>query len=87
MAGGGGKGGEGIGPLVFEKGENSAAWGATATETVPVDHIGLALLVVWIGALQMMRDLGRDADWLASDSIVALCIIAAIGFIGLSSGS
>ena len=50
------------------------------TEKVPVDRIGLSLMIVWIGAFQMMLDLGRDADWFASTQIVALAIIAAIGF-------
>lgn len=51
----------------------------TGTRKLPVDGIGLALLVVWIGALQVMFDTGKDADWFASPMIVALAIVAAIG--------
>src|SRR5262249_28745965 len=29
----------------------------------PIDVVGLALLVIFVGALQLMLDLGKDADW------------------------
>ncbi len=48
---------------------------------LPIDAIGLALLVVWIGALQMMLDLGKEYDWFHSDLIVALAVVAVIGFV------
>jgi DHA2 family multidrug resistance protein len=51
------------------------------TEKVPVDWTGLVLLVVWVGALQIMLDTGRDADWFASTRIVVLATIAAVGFV------
>jgi DHA2 family multidrug resistance protein len=47
---------------------------------VPIDAIGLLLLVVWVGALQIMLDIGKEHDWFASTQIVALAVIAAIGF-------
>ncbi|WP_336961590.1 DHA2 family efflux MFS transporter permease subunit [Sphingobium aquiterrae] len=46
----------------------------------PIDRIGLALMVLWIGALQIMLDLGREHDWFGDPLIVALAVIAAIGF-------
>src|SRR5262249_31400733 len=46
-----------------------------------VDYVGLALLILFIGALQIMLDNGQDKDWFHSSFIVALAIIAAIGFI------
>lgn len=52
-----------------------------ATETVRVDRVGLMLMVVWIAALQVMLDLGRDRDWFGSNLIVGLAIVASIGFI------
>lgn len=63
----------------------SAAWGIyhrreSATRQLPIDKVGLALLVVWIGALQMMLDLGKEHDWFHSPLIVALAIVAAVGF-------
>jgi DHA2 family multidrug resistance protein len=45
-----------------------------------IDVIGLGLLVVFVGALQIMLDTGRDNDWFHSSWIVALALIAAIGF-------
>ena len=32
-----------------------------------IDVVGLALLVIWVGALQIMLDIGRDHDWFAFD--------------------
>ncbi|MFZ5748753.1 MAG: DHA2 family efflux MFS transporter permease subunit [Pseudomonadota bacterium] len=46
-----------------------------------IDKVGLALLVVWVGALQIMLDEGRNHDWFASEEIRTLGIIAAIGFL------
>lgn len=50
------------------------------TERMRVDGIGLMLLVVAVGALQIMLDLGRERDWFGSPLIVALALIAAVGF-------
>jgi DHA2 family multidrug resistance protein len=46
---------------------------------LPIDTLGLALLVVWIGALQIMLDLGKENDWFHSGVIVALAVTAAVG--------
>jgi DHA2 family multidrug resistance protein len=50
------------------------------TERVPVDVTGLSLLVIAVGALQVMLDLGREHDWFGSPFIVILAVIAAAGF-------
>src|SRR3546814_9447182 len=47
---------------------------------LPIDYIGLALLVFWIGSLQIMLDIGRDHDWFGDPMIVALALMAGIGF-------
>jgi MFS transporter, DHA2 family, multidrug resistance protein len=47
----------------------------------PIDRVGLALLIVWVGSLQLLLDEGKNLDWFASMEIVALGIVAAIGFI------
>jgi len=52
----------------------------TATRRVPVDYVGLTLLVVWVGAMQIMLDKGKELEWFASPVIVGLAIVAAIGF-------
>ena len=53
----------------------------TKTEKARIDTVGLVLLVVWVGALQIMLDLGREHDWFGSSFIVTLAIIAASGFL------
>lgn len=53
----------------------------TPIEKQPIDKIGLALLIVWVGSFQMMLDLGRDEDWFSSPTIVALACIAVVFFI------
>jgi DHA2 family multidrug resistance protein len=63
----------------------AATWGIyrhreSTTRKLPIDSIGLALLVLWIGALQMMMDLGKEHDWFHSPLIIALAVVAAVGF-------
>ncbi|HET8881322.1 MAG TPA: DHA2 family efflux MFS transporter permease subunit [Solimonas sp.] len=53
----------------------------TPMRKLPVDGIGLGLLIVWVGSLQILLDKGKDADWFASGFIVTLAIIALVGFI------
>jgi DHA2 family multidrug resistance protein len=52
----------------------------TVRVRVPVDIVGLALLVVWVGSLQVMLDTGKDADWFASLQIIVLAVVALVGF-------
>jgi len=52
----------------------------TKIEKARIDTVGLILLVVWVGALQIMLDLGREHDWFGSSLIVTLAIVAAAGF-------
>ncbi|GAA5161630.1 DHA2 family efflux MFS transporter permease subunit [Viridibacterium curvum] len=46
----------------------------------PIDKIGLVLLVVWVGALQLMLDEGKELDWFSSPLIIGLTIVAIVGF-------
>jgi DHA2 family multidrug resistance protein len=46
----------------------------------PIDIVGLALLVIWVGSLQVMLDKGKDLDWFSSTTIVVLALVALIGF-------
>jgi len=46
-----------------------------------VDYVGLGLLIVWVGALQIMLDNGENDDWFASPFIVTLAITAFLGFL------
>lgn len=49
------------------------------TTRVPVDVVGLGLLIVGVGALQFMLDNGNDHDWFASPMILTLGIVALVG--------
>lgn len=51
------------------------------TVKTPVDYVGLGLLVVGVGALQILLDKGNNLDWFASHFIVALAAIATIALI------
>lgn len=50
-------------------------------EKAPIDGVGLGLLVVWVGALQIMLDEGKDLDWFSSPIIVGLALTALIAFV------
>jgi DHA2 family multidrug resistance protein len=52
----------------------------TPTRTIPIDRTGFFLLLTWVGALQVMLDTGKEADWFSSPAIVVELIIALIGF-------
>jgi len=52
----------------------------SATSKRPIDMVGLVLLTVWAGALQVMLDTGKNADWFESTRIIVLAVIAVIGF-------
>lgn len=53
----------------------------TPTQKLKIDRGGLLLLVLWIGALQLMLDLGHERDWFNSPFIVVLALTAFIGLI------
>ena len=53
----------------------------TPIRKLPIDSIGLASLVIWVGALQIMLDKGKELDWFASPEIVILGLVALIGFV------
>jgi DHA2 family multidrug resistance protein len=53
----------------------------TPTKKLPIDRVGLALLVIWIAAMQVMLDKGKELDWFASTQIVVLSIVAVVGFV------
>lgn len=51
----------------------------TPTGKAPIDVVGLILLVVGIGCLQLMLDEGKDHDWFSSAYIIALGVAAVVG--------
>jgi MFS transporter, DHA2 family, multidrug resistance protein len=52
----------------------------SVTRKLPIDGVGLTLLVIWIAALQMTLDLGKEHDWFNSPLIVGLAVVAVVGF-------
>ncbi|MGB3067972.1 MAG: DHA2 family efflux MFS transporter permease subunit [Ottowia sp.] len=48
---------------------------------VPIDSVGLALLVLWVGALQLMLDKGKELDWFHSGEIIVITVVAVVGFV------
>lgn len=49
----------------------------------PIDTIGLVLLVLGVGCLQMMLDRGKELDWFNSTEIITLCVVAVIALVFL----
>ncbi|MBN8443691.1 MAG: DHA2 family efflux MFS transporter permease subunit [Thauera sp.] len=45
-----------------------------------IDVVGLCLLIIWVGSLQLMLDEGKNLDWFSSSFIVGLAITAVVGF-------
>jgi MFS transporter, DHA2 family, multidrug resistance protein len=50
---------------------------------VKLDYIGIALLTLGVGALQILLDKGQEDDWFGSHFITTLAITAAVCLIGL----
>src|SRR6202047_2550764 len=48
-----------------------------------LDYIGLGLLAVAMGGMQIMLDKGEENDWLASDFIRICAVLFVLGMIGL----
>jgi DHA2 family multidrug resistance protein len=53
----------------------------TPTRKLKIDRVGLVLLFVWVGALQIMLDKGKDLDWFGSTPIVILTVVTVISLI------
>jgi len=50
---------------------------------VRLDYVGIALLVLGIGALQILLDKGQEDDWFGSNFITTLVVIAVVCLISL----
>ena len=51
---------------------------------VRIDYIGISLLALAVGALQVLLDKGQEEDWFGSHFIVTLAVdIAVVGFVSL----
>ncbi|MBB3213556.1 DHA2 family multidrug resistance protein [Herbaspirillum sp. Sphag1AN] len=48
---------------------------------LPIDKVGLVLMIIWVAALQLMLDKGKELDWFASGTIIILALVAILGFV------
>jgi len=69
--------------LVFRLVEDPPWVKRVAGAGVKMDYIGVALLTVGVGALQVMLDKGQEDDWFGSHFILTLAILAGAGLISL----
>ncbi|MXO66090.1 DHA2 family efflux MFS transporter permease subunit [Altericroceibacterium endophyticum] len=53
----------------------------TQIKKLPIDKIGLIMLIFWVGSFQLMLDLGSEHDWFGSGMIITFAVCAGIGFI------
>jgi len=53
----------------------------SVTHKLPIDKVGLVLLVVWVGAMQIMLDKGKELDWFASPVILGLALVSFVAFV------
>ena len=47
----------------------------------PIDKVGLILLAVGVGTLQILLDKGNELDWFASTTIVTLAVVSSLSLI------
>jgi DHA2 family multidrug resistance protein len=47
----------------------------------PIDYVGLSLITVGLGALELVLDKGQEEDWFASNLIAASSIVAAMALV------
>lgn len=52
----------------------------TQIRKIPIDSVGLGLLVISVSTLQIMLDKGKELDWFNSTEVTVMAIVAAIGF-------
>ncbi|PKU21740.1 DHA2 family efflux MFS transporter permease subunit [Telmatospirillum siberiense] len=57
-------------------------WAKAETGKTHIDQIGLALIALGLGCLQVVLDRGEDEDWLSSPFIQVFAVAAVIGLVG-----
>lgn len=55
----------------------------TKTLQLPIDKLGLFLLIIGVGSLQLMLDRGKELDWFGSTEIIVLCVVAVVALVYL----
>ncbi len=57
-------------------------WEKKRTGKISVDYIGIGLIAIGLGCLQVMLDRGEDDDWFSSNFILSFAALAAVGIAG-----
>jgi MFS transporter, DHA2 family, multidrug resistance protein len=70
--------------LIFRLIEDPPWVKVAAAARVKFDYIGLGLLALGIGALQVMLDRGQEDDWFGSRFILTLAIVTAVCLVSLA---
>ncbi len=50
--------------------------------TLSLDYIGIGLITLGLGCLQVMLDRGEDADWFSSGFVCTFAVLSAFGLVG-----
>ncbi|HEK2896910.1 DHA2 family efflux MFS transporter permease subunit [Proteus sp. GOKU] len=53
----------------------------TEKKRIPIDIVGLTLLIIFVSALQLMIDKGKELDWFSSSFIIICAVISVISLI------
>ncbi len=69
--------------LVYRLIEDPPYLGRLKTAGVKLDYIGIAFLVLGVGALQVILDRGQEDDWFGSHVIVTLAIVSSVCLVSL----
>ncbi len=69
--------------LVFRFVENPPWANRVKNALARVDYIGISLLALGVGALQVMLDKGQEDDWFSSHFILTFSVLAAAGLVSL----
>lgn len=57
-------------------------WRRGAVRGLSVDYVGIGLIAIGLGCLQVMLDRGEDEDWFGSTFIRTFAVLSALGLVG-----
>ena len=73
----------GIATLGDPRPRRPAVYRAQSKRRVRIDYIGISLLALGVGALQILLDKGQEDDWFGSQFIVMLAVICVVVLVSL----
>jgi DHA2 family multidrug resistance protein len=57
-------------------------WRRDAERGISIDYIGIGLIAIGLGCLQVMLDRGEDEDWFGSNFIRVFTVLSVLGLVG-----